>query len=99
MQSTTTSKALLTAALICVVTSTAQAVASAASWQEKQLLRPTSAQLAAEATGRVVIYDQLHEGLVDRAIETQFARVENMMFVRTRHTEPDGVVWEDDDCD
>jgi hypothetical protein len=32
-------------------------------------------------------------------MDTQFDRIENMMFVRTRNTLPDGTVEEYDDCD
>jgi len=47
----------------------------------------------------VVIYDGLDERLVDSALDTQFGRMENMMFVGVRHIEPDGGEWADDDCD
>ena len=72
---------------------------AAADWQAQRLLAPSGPQLSTEQRGRVVIYDGLDETLVDRALDTQFARVENMMFVRVRHTEPDGDSWTDDDCD
>lgn len=68
-------------------------------WQERRLLTPSGPQLSSEQRGRVVIYDGLDERLVDRALETQFARMENMMFVGVRHTDPDGDEWADDDCD
>ena len=75
-----------------------QAVA-AQDWQERRLLVPSERQLSSEQRGQVVIYDGLDERLVDRALDTQFGRVENMMFVGVRHTEPDGEDWADDDCD
>ena len=77
----------------------AEEAAAAPGWQERRLLAPSGPQLAAERRGRVVLYDGLDERLVDRALDTQFARVENMMFVGVRHTDPDGDEWADDDCD
>jgi len=74
-------------------------VAAAPDWQEQRLLAPSAPQLSTEQRGRVVIYDGLDEALVDRALDTQFERVENMMFVRVRHTDPQGDSWADDDCD
>jgi len=68
-------------------------------WQERRLLAPSEPQLSSEQRGRVVIYDGLDERLVDRALDTQFARMESMMFVGVRHTDPDGDEWADDDCD
>ena len=74
-------------------------VQAADSWYEAQLLHPSEHQLEAERRGRVAIYDGLHESIVDTALDTQFKRIENMMFVRVAHTTPDGDEWADDDCD
>jgi hypothetical protein len=68
-------------------------------WQERRLLAPSERQLSSEQRGRVVIYDGLDERLVDSALDTQFGRMENMMFVGVRHIKPDGAEWADDDCD
>ncbi len=76
----------------------AEAVA-AQDWQERRLLAPSERQLSIEQRGRVVIYDGLDERLVDSALDTQFGRMQNMMFVGVRHIEPDGGEWADDDCD
>ena len=47
-----------------------------------------------------MIYDGLDNTVVERALDEHFDRIEQMMFVRTRHTEPDGgVSYEDDGCD
>ena len=67
------------------------------SYDENVLFNPSEAVLLAEANGRVNIYDGLQHSVVDHALDTQFGRIENMMFVRTRETLPDGEV--DDDCD
>jgi hypothetical protein len=63
------------------------------------LFNPSNAIQVAEARGRVTIYDGLDSEEVDRAMDTQFDRIENMMFVGIRHTMPDGSVEEEDDCD
>jgi hypothetical protein len=77
----------------------AEEAVAAQDWQERRLLAPSERQLSSEQRGRVVIYDGLDERLVDAALDTQFGRMENMMFVGVRHTEPNGEEWEDDDCD
>ena len=98
MKSTTRS----TAALIIYLCTTGLSFAStsaAGDWNRSQLLNPSTGQLRAEQRGRVAIYDGLHESTVDRALDTQFGRIQNMMFVRVTHTTPEGDEWSDDDCD
>ena len=68
-------------------------------WQQRRLLNPSAEERASEASGQVFIYDGLAETQVDQAVDTQFGRLENMMFVRVRHPEPDGEISTDDDCD
>ena len=69
-------------------------------FQHKILFSPTHSQLKVEARGRVMIYDGLDNAEVERALDEQFDRIEHMMFVHTRHPEPDGEVsFEDDGCD
>ncbi len=78
-------------------------------WQTNLLLNPTPRQLELENKGRVNIYDGLKDTEVDRALDTQFDRIQSMMFVRTVITGNDGEalidqetgnkVLEDDDCD
>jgi hypothetical protein len=63
------------------------------------LFRPGEATLRAKANGRVTIYDGLEHGIIDRALDSQFKRIDNMMFVGTRETLPDGSVVANDDCD
>jgi hypothetical protein len=68
-------------------------------FQMKSLFDPGKSMLQAEARGRIMIYDGLDEEVVVRALDEQFDRIEHMMFIRTRHTEPDGeVITEDDGC-
>ncbi|HYQ71946.1 MAG TPA: hypothetical protein VET88_08460, partial [Gammaproteobacteria bacterium] len=69
-------------------------------FQTRVLFSPTDSQLRAETRGRVMIYDGLEDADVERALDEQFDRVEHMMFVRTRHTAPDGESsYDDDGCD
>lgn len=73
--------------------------AVAQDWQERRLFSPSAAQQRAEQRGGVVIYDGLHEDSVDRALDAEFGRVQNMMFVGVRHSAPDDGEYADDDCD
>ena len=68
-------------------------------FQYNALFHPSQGLLAAEARGRVMIYDGLDNEDVERALDTQFERIEHMMFVRTRKNRPDGeVLIVDDGC-
>ena len=63
------------------------------------LFTPTDNLLGAEARGRITIYDGIDIAMVERALDEQFDRIENMMFVGIRHPAPDGdVIVEDDGC-
>jgi hypothetical protein len=73
--------------------------AAADGFQERRLLAPTAAEEHMESQGRVYIYDGLHEETVDRAMDTQFDRVQNMMFVGTKYTTATGEVYASNDCD
>jgi hypothetical protein len=77
---------------------TSQAIAGQG-WQERRLMAPSAAEQRMEQRGRVYIYDGLHEDAVDQAMDNQFERVENMMFVGVRHSTDDGEEYADDDCD
>jgi len=68
-------------------------------YYENILFNPGKSLLLAEARGRITIYDSLENSTVEHAMDTQFDRIESMMFVGTRHTLPDGSVEADDDCD
>lgn len=72
---------------------------AASKYQDNLLFKPNKSILLAEARGRVNIYDGLENSVVEHVLDTQFARIENMMFVRTRHVQPNGVVEVEEDCD
>ena len=84
---------------LALLTGFAGQVSATQGWQERRLLAPSAAQQRMEQRDRVYIYDGLHEDTVDHALDTQFERVENMMFVGVRHTTEDGEEYSDDDCD
>lgn len=71
--------------------------AVAGDWQEKMLFSPSDSQLELEQRGRVMIYDGLTEKQIARAMDTQFDRIESMMFVRTIKTDEHGEVMRDDE--
>ena len=99
------STVLMTVSLIPVM---AGAETDYREWQLDRIHSPTQQQLARERAGRVNIYDGLRDSDVRHALETQFDRAENMMFVRTVVTDDAGApvqdeqtgeyVAEDDDC-
>ena len=77
-------------------------------WQERMLFSPPASQLELEKRGRIVIYDGLRDTQIMHAMNTQFDRIQSMMFVRTvvtdaggetrHHDETGAVVVEDDGC-
>jgi hypothetical protein len=76
--------------------------------QERRLFEPTEAELHQEAEGSVYIYDGLTDKSVQRALDQEFERVGNMMFIRTIATDDQGVpkrdpytgeLQQDEDCD
>lgn len=69
------------------------------SYQERVLFSPSPEILQAEAGGRIMIYDGLRNETVEKALDHQFGRIENMMFVRTVYVHEDGEPEVDDDCD
>ena len=69
-------------------------------YQYSVLFSPSPSMLMAEAKGRVMIYDGLENKTVDLAMDEQFQRIENMMFVRTQYIQEDGdIEVEEDGCD
>jgi hypothetical protein len=69
--------------------------------QKKRLFSPAKVvRKAEELRQSVFIYDGMKEGDIEKAMEEQFDRVENMMFVRTLVTNEEGEEEvEEDGCD
>jgi hypothetical protein len=69
-------------------------------WQMRRLLEPTAMEQAAEAAGRIFIYDGLKESEIEAALDAEFERMEHMMFIRVKKETPSGevVYYEDDGC-
>ena len=67
------------------------------SWELQQLHEPSPALLTREDAGRITIHDGLHVKEIDKAMDEQFDRIGSMMFIRTRHVEEDGTLYEDSD--
>ena len=61
-------------------------------WQLEQLFEPVASQRRREQRGGINIYSDLKDSVVERAMDEQFDRIENMMFVRTISTDADGEV-------
>jgi hypothetical protein len=59
-------------------------------WQVQRLMKPSPRDLGKERKGSVYIYDGLTEREVDTALDTQFPRIQNMMFVGTVKTDTHG---------
>ena len=73
---------------------------AAGSFQQNVLLSPSNNILLAESEGRIMIYDGLKRETIDSAMDSQFNRIENMMFVRTSYRQDSGeFVVDEDDCD
>ncbi len=73
--------------------------ASTDSYQERILFSPGADILESEVRGRIMIYDGLKNEIVEMALDDQFERIENMMFVRTLYVQDDGEYEAQDDCD
>ena len=85
--------------LACLLLLTTRSAFGTDSYQNKVLFTPSDSMLKAEAKGRIMIYDGLESEIVDRAMEEQFDRIDNMMFIRIHHTQDDGeYLVEDDGC-
>jgi hypothetical protein len=59
-------------------------------WQVQRLMEPSPRDLEKEHKGYVYIYDGLTEREVNTALNTQFPRIQNMMFVGTVKTDTSG---------
>ncbi len=85
----------LLAASLLVGSATADATAvpeqtSLEQWQLRRLNEPSARELAHERKGNIYIYDGLTDREVDEALIKHFGRIEYMMFVGTRKTDPAG---------
>ena len=86
--------------IICLMWGTAGLADPQGDWQLEMIHDPSAAQIKVEERGRVYIYDGLHDTEVKLAMDTQFDRLDNMMFVRTKVETPEGKTeTEDDGCD
>jgi hypothetical protein len=68
----------------------AAAAADVSDIELRRLFEPTTSERAAEAKGEIYIYEGLRDIDVQRAMDEQFGRVENMMFIRTIKTDETG---------
>jgi len=59
-------------------------------WQVRRLMEPSPRELEKERKGNVYIYDALTGREVDTALDTQFLRIQHMMFVGTVKTDTSG---------
>lgn len=71
----------------CVVTAT-----DVREIELRRLFEPSAGELQDEANGRTYIYDGLRDTDIERAMEEQFERVDNMMFIRVKPTDEKGEV-------
>lgn len=60
--------------------------------EKRRLFSPVPAERSAEARGQIYIYDGLRDLDIDRAMDQEFARIENLMFIRTKKTDQTGEV-------
>jgi hypothetical protein len=60
--------------------------------EKRRLFSPVAAERSAEARGQIYIYDGLRDLDIDRAMDQEFARIENLMFIRTKKTGQTGEV-------
>jgi hypothetical protein len=96
-QPTPTATLLTTIGLSVTLLSGIAAAADVSDIELRRLFDPTEAELASEADGRIYIYDGLTDRDVQRALNEEFERVDNMMFIRTRQTDAQGAVKRDED--
>jgi hypothetical protein len=68
-------------------------------WQEAMLFSPSEDQLELEKRGRVMIYDGLKDTQIAEAMDSQFDRIQSMMFIRTIVTDSEGEPLRDKESD
>jgi len=83
---------------ITLATLTVSAAVPADDWQVRRLMQPSQLERARELTGSVFIYDGLHSRQIDTAVDRNFERMENMMFIRVKKGSGDDEEVQDDGC-
>jgi len=109
MNHTTNAKCAVIIAIGTAAVPCAAYTQDADTWQMRRLFEPSATHVSAETRGSVMIYESLEETTVNRAMDTHFTRIDNMMFVGTVRNDAEGkvltdpatgdVVTEDDGCD
>ena len=59
-------------------------------WQVRRLMQPSPYELKKERSGSVYIYDGLTEWEVETSLDTNFDRIQHMMFMGTVRTDASG---------
>jgi len=90
---------MTTAVFVLMLSMVAIPASALDGYQQRVLFSPSSEILQAETRGRIMIYDGLKNETVEKALDNQFDRIENMMFVRTVYLREDGEYEVEDDCD
>ncbi len=83
--------------VISLLASTATPVFANNSFYNKLLFSPSDSMLKAETRGRIMIYDGMDSETIERAMDEQFNRIDNMMFTRIHHVQENGEEYVDDD--
>ena len=89
-------KFILLASLLTLIINPVHA---ANDFYQSALFSPSDSLLKAEARGRIMIYDGIDIATIEKAMDEQFERIDNMMFIRILHpTSDDEFVAENDGC-
>lgn len=83
-----------TLAILCAVATPTRAT-ELRDIELRRLFEPTPAEIRAEQSGRIFIYEGLRDVDVARAMREEFDRVDAMMFIREQITNDDGEVKKD----
>ena len=81
----------------CSSLTLAAAAADVSDIELRRLFEPSTSELAAEAKGGIYIYEGLRDTDIERAMEEQFERLENMMFIRSIKTDESGEIQHNPD--
>ena len=80
---------------LCLVVAAPATAADVRDIELRRLFEPSQGELAAEASGRIYIYEGLRDRDVERAMADEFERVDSMMFIRVEKTDEQGEVKRD----